>query len=141
MRKSNTSRSWTTIVALLLAVGLVAACNNQKAKFPTQPQARNFENPQTSIVTANFNCAERGGDDMLTVIFRNLSLGSIDAFFWDFGDGGSSTAASPVHTYAVAGSYLVILTVSNSISSDTFADFCDAGETETEEAAVPSEEG
>ena len=137
MRQVNMSRSWTTIVVLLFAVALVAACEGQKAGFPTQPRARNFENPQTSIVTANFTCTA-GGTDGLTIIFLNTSTGAIDTFFWDFGDGSSSTAVSPVHTYAVADSYVVILTVSNSISAHSLAQFCETEMPETEEAAVPS---
>ena len=35
------------------------------------------------------------------------SNGSITAYDWDFGDGGSSTLPSPVHSYASAGTYLV----------------------------------
>ncbi|MGL5047193.1 MAG: PKD domain-containing protein, partial [Shewanella sp.] len=32
-------------------------------------------------------------------------------YAWDFGDGNTSTAASPTHTYAKAGAYTVTLTV------------------------------
>ena len=35
------------------------------------------------------------------------SDGSIVARSWNFGDGNTSTAANPVHTYAAAGSYNV----------------------------------
>ncbi|WP_141706506.1 PKD domain-containing protein, partial [Methanosarcina sp. A14] len=38
---------------------------------------------------------------------------------WDFGDGSTSTDANPAHTYAVAGTYTVNLTVSNADGSDT----------------------
>lgn len=39
--------------------------------------------------------------------------GTITAWAWDFGDGATSTAANPVHTYAAAGSYPVRLTVTD----------------------------
>jgi PKD repeat protein len=39
--------------------------------------------------------------------------GSIASRSWDFGDGGSSTLTSPSHTYAAAGTYSVVLTVTD----------------------------
>ncbi len=39
--------------------------------------------------------------------------GTIAGYAWDFGDGGSSTAASPSHSYAAAGTYTVRLTVTD----------------------------
>ncbi len=39
--------------------------------------------------------------------------GTIDAYEWDFGDGTTSTEASPSHTYASEGDYKVILKVTN----------------------------
>lgn len=41
------------------------------------------------------------------------SDGSIVSHSWDFGDGGSSTDASPTYTYGAAGSYSVTLTVTD----------------------------
>lgn len=41
------------------------------------------------------------------------SDGSIAAFNWDFGDGATSTAADPSHAYEVAGTYLVMLAVTD----------------------------
>lgn len=43
-------------------------------------------------------------------------------YAWDFGDGGSSTLASPSHTYATDGVYMVTLIVSNACGSDTISD-------------------
>ncbi len=40
-------------------------------------------------------------------------------YMWDFGDGQSSTAASPSHTYDQAGSYTVTLTLTNDAGSDS----------------------
>lgn len=39
--------------------------------------------------------------------------GTITSWAWDFGDGATSTAASPTHTYDAAGSYPVRLTVTD----------------------------
>ena len=39
--------------------------------------------------------------------------GSISAYSWTFGDGGTSTAQNPSHTYAAAGTYTVPLTVTD----------------------------
>lgn len=43
-----------------------------------------------------------------TVIFTNHSTNA-DSYFWDFGDGNSSTLVSPVHTYSETGRYEVSL--------------------------------
>ena len=53
----------------------------------------------------------------LTVAFANRSSGDT-ASLWDFGDGLSSTAHSPTHTYRAAGAYTVTLTVSGPGGSD-----------------------
>ncbi|MFM9919167.1 PKD domain-containing protein [Lacisediminihabitans sp. H27-G8] len=39
--------------------------------------------------------------------------GSIASYAWNFGDSGTSTGATPSHTYAAAGSYIVTLTVTD----------------------------
>lgn len=46
------------------------------------------------------------------LVFTNGSLGHTTSS-WQFGDGGSSTANSPVHAYTAPGEYQVDLTVSN----------------------------
>ncbi len=49
-----------------------------------------------------------------SVTFTNTSSGvGTITYAWDFGDGSSSTDASPVHTYATDGLYSVTLTATN----------------------------
>ncbi len=43
--------------------------------------------------------------------FQNFSAGNYTSLLWDFGDGQTSTALNPVHTYAGPGTYTVCLTL------------------------------
>jgi PKD repeat protein len=53
-----------------------------------------------------------------TVSFRDSSTGSPASWFWDFGDGETSTVKNPTHKYVEAGSYTVTLTVTNDAGSN-----------------------
>ena len=68
---------------------------------------------------ADFSGAPTAGPAPLSVGFTDQSSGSITNYSWDFGDGSTSTAVSPVHTYTSAGTYPVTLTVSGPDGSDT----------------------
>ena len=45
------------------------------------------------------------------VVFRDLSVGEIRAWHWDFGDGGTSVERNPIHTYKNPDHYVVVLNV------------------------------
>ncbi len=72
---------------------------------------------------------EQGTDDLLSFTFTDMSMGGdVDSWFWSFGDGVSSTAQDPEHTYAEPGLYFVTLTItsgdcSSSMSMIIFTDF------------------
>ena len=53
-----------------------------------------------------------------TVSFIDSSTGSPASWFWDFGDGETSTVKNPTHKYVEAGSYTVTLTVTNDAGSN-----------------------
>jgi PKD repeat protein len=52
--------------------------------------------------------------ELLKVGFSGLSSGTVDNYFWTFGDGESSTLENPDHQYLTAGYYEVSLAVRNS---------------------------
>jgi len=49
----------------------------------------------------------------LTVSFQDLSTGNAVGWFWDFGDGATSTEQNPVHTYTTYGIFTVTLVATN----------------------------
>lgn len=65
------------------------------------------------LPVANFGLDTSG----LTVTFSDSSLHA-DNYFWEFGDGTSSTEPAPSHTYANPGAYTIRLTVQNTCGAD-----------------------
>ena len=59
---------------------------------------------------ANFSAVPRSGDAPLQVDFVNESTGVITSWLWHFGDGATSTAESPDHTYNSLRTYTAKLT-------------------------------
>ncbi len=73
-----------------------------------------------SGVLADFSAFPSSGSAPLTVAFTSLSEPEAKiTYLWDFGDGGTSTEANPVHDYATDGDYTVSLTVSGDGDVDT----------------------
>ncbi len=54
-----------------------------------------------------------------TVEFTDLSIGGVDIWEWDFGDGTTSTEQNPIHQYNNVGRYDVTLTIRNINGIDT----------------------
>ncbi len=75
--------------------------------------------PETSAPVAGFSVSSTSGVAPLAVSFTDSSTGSPSSWAWDFGDGGTSTAQHPTHTYSVPGTYSVQLTASNASGSST----------------------
>jgi gliding motility-associated-like protein len=78
-----------------------ASCNNAVFKF----------DPDFPLTVANFNAPSLTCE--WTVTFENLSLGDNNTYYWDFGDGSTSTDTTPTHSFTSIGTYEVLL-----ISSD-----------------------
>ncbi len=89
-----------------------------------------FREAITDIVAA---WSFTNSDESLSVTFLNQSTGDPTSFFWDFGDGGTSTEEHPVHVFSDFGDWVVSMTASKQGSSDTLAQVV------TIEAPVPEE--
>ena len=55
----------------------------------------------------------------LTSTFTDITTGGATSWFWDFGDGNTSTLQNPTHTYSAPGNYTVCLTTTNVCGSDS----------------------
>jgi gliding motility-associated-like protein len=69
--------------------------------------------------TANFTASSMSGCSPLVVDFQDLSSGNPAEWFWDFGNGATSTLRNPSTTYFLPGTYNVRLTVTNASGSNT----------------------
>jgi len=70
---------------------------------------------------AGFSATPTSGRKPLTVSFTGTSSGAITSRSWNFGDGSTSTASNPSHTYWRPGTYTVTLTVNGPGGSDVEA--------------------
>jgi len=67
---------------------------------------------------ADFSGTPTSGTAPLEVTFIDLSTNSPTAWSWEFGDGGTSTAQNPAHTYTARGVYTVTLSAGNAAGGD-----------------------
>ena len=68
---------------------------------------------------ADFVGTPTAGTAPLLVSFTDQSTGDPTSWSWSFGDGATSSARNPDHTYTSEGSYTVTLTVTNADGSDS----------------------
>ena len=75
-----------------------------------------------TVASVDFSASVTSGVLPFSVDFSDLSTSTCNGsltYSWDFGDGGISTERNPVHTYTVAGTYTVSLTVDDGVNNDT----------------------
>jgi PKD repeat protein len=107
--------SWTYPRAGRYSVTLTAGNSNRVGTITKVAYITVYEH-----VKANFTADQRTGMIPLTVRFTDTSTGNPTNWLWNFGDGTTSTARDPVHTYSVGDRYYnVTLTASHAFSSDT----------------------
>lgn len=76
-----------------------------------------------SELVATASASPVSGTAPLAVNFRGSATGGTApySYGWTFGDGGSSPAQNPAHTYQAAGSYTATLSVTDSLSANATA--------------------
>ena len=74
--------------------------------------------------TAGFISNSNGGS--LVAFTNTSSAGAFTNYYWDFGDGNTSTQLNPNHTYPISGSYIVCLTIVDSVNNFCTDTYCDS---------------
>ncbi len=104
-------------IGLQLRMGAEKTCDNG--------QKRSFHSITTDIIILFKPVAKFTASDYVVCIndpinFTNLSCENTEnpTYLWNFGDGNTSTLESPSHTYAAAGTYNVMLTVTQPPAPD-----------------------
>jgi len=60
------------------------------------------------------------GNSSLSVSFRDISVGDINSWLWNLGDGFQSAEKDPIHTYMTPGVYTVSMQVVGLDGTDTY---------------------
>lgn len=97
---SPTAGDWYVMIQAYSTYSSVSLTGSFLTSVPNQPPTANFSFT-TSDLTATFLDSSSDSD------------GSIVSRSWTFGDGGTSTATNPSHTYGSAATYTVNLTVTD----------------------------
>jgi len=108
---TNPSHTYTAAGTYTVELTATNSCGNDVAT------RTDYITVTCTAPTAGFTGAPTSGDYPLDVTFTDQSTGAT-SYSWNFGDGGTSTAASPSHTYTAAGTYNVTQTVTNSCGND-----------------------
>ena len=101
------------------------AVNQYTVALKVTNQYGNNTNTKTNYINvgnapvANFTGTPTSGTAPLAVTFTDSSTNSPTAWSWTFGDGGTSTAQNPSHTYTVANTYTVALKATNQYGNNT----------------------
>jgi gliding motility-associated-like protein len=101
------------------SVQLIVTDNNNCRDTVTKPVTMHSSPVAAFTVTQNYNNVTG------QVLLNNLSTGATQ-YFWDFGDGHSSTETSPVYQYESVGIFKILLTATNDyMCSDTASNYID----------------
>ncbi len=102
------------------ATGLVVMANNSNDFVNTYWHAvRSLGAAAPAAIVGDLAAAPTTGAAPLTVQFADRSTGGPQSWSWDFGDGATSSARNPVHTYTSPGTYTVRLTVATTTGRST----------------------
>lgn len=104
------------------AGAILVGFNDLDSPWPYQGNAPDLGAIESGLVgppVSSFSANPTSGEAPLDVQFTNESIGAIDSYLWDFGDGVTSSEKDPQHTYSQAGIYNVTLTVTGPGGEDS----------------------
>ncbi|MEZ4526985.1 MAG: PKD domain-containing protein [Desulfobacterales bacterium] len=114
--QQNPSHTYASAGTYTVSLRVTDDANNEDTEVKQQFVVVGNTAGQTQ---AEFFARARLGADKTVVDFRDQSSGNITAWFWNFGDGSTSSAQNPTHVYTSPGIYTVSLTVSGTTGMDT----------------------
>ena len=104
------------LLTAILCCGIIPAMTGAAAAYDAESGFIVVTNPPV----ADFFTNTGYGTAPLLVSFSDRSRGSLPlSYFWDFGDGSTSTEQNPTHAYTGNGNYTVRLSVTNTFGTDT----------------------
>lgn len=68
-----------------------------------------------SLASSTLETEYKNCDDLTFTFSNKAGTANIQSYYWDFGDGNTSTNPSPTYTYAAAGNYIVKLVVNRGL--------------------------
>ena len=114
---------YTVTAVFNISASETVGSKNATVVFPALPGTFTgtavFQVTAGSGVAAGFAATPTSGTAPLAVSFTDASTGTIASRLWDFGDGTTSTANNPSHTYTSTGGFTVTLTVTGTNGSNT----------------------
>lgn len=139
---SHTTASWFDLSTIPVSVTLVPSSGMRISVDLIVPDSTSAGDSQEIIVNAVplespmmgdsvrlsaqvgpkawFEAAPVVGRVPLTVEFTDISVGEIDSWLWEFGDGATSNEQNPSHTYTALGVYTISLTATGPAGSNTY---------------------
>ena len=94
----------------------LTATNAMGSNTVTQP---GYITVNAAVPVSSFTANVTSGAKPLTVQFTDTSNNTPTAWYWTFGDGGTSTSENPVYTFSSVGSFAVSLGATNTAGSNT----------------------
>ncbi len=111
----NPSHTYTTVGTFTV----ILTVNNDAGSDTETKSSYITVNEAIVKPVADFTASPTTITEGQSVQFTDHSMNNPTSWSWNFGDDSTSTSQNPSHTYTKAGTYTVILTVTNSAGSDT----------------------
>lgn len=112
-----------TVNLIFSSVGLVAGTYTYNAILHTNDPNNLTNFIPVNVTVNNTPCVNFGFTQPSAcsgnITFTDSTTNAPISWFWDFGDGNTSTFQNPTHTYNSTGNYTVKLIVTNSIGTDS----------------------